>query len=108
VLLLWVVLLLAVVVGQHLTAHSIERGGYWTPSGPAPPTTEELVWYRLPPALLVTISILLFVGSKWVIPEKGTRSIVRVWGFFATFVTYLYSSIIAGWFRIMSHISYMD
>jgi len=72
VLVVWGALSLGVVVVQHLMENRTE-----IVSGTV--------------ALLVTIGIGLSVSAGRFIPEMGTRSMVRVWGFYVTFLAILYS-----------------
>jgi len=97
-LVLWAGLLLAVLFAQRATAFSFEHG-YWTPDGFTDPTPEELLWYRLPLVAIVLIAVIFLVGLRWWVPEDGTRGILRVWGFFFSFLSFLVSVGISFWFH---------
>jgi hypothetical protein len=101
----WVGLLAGIVVAQRLTAHSFEHG-HWTPSGLTSATRAELLWYRLPLVSQILISVTFFICAKWLVPEKGTRSIIRAWGFFATVVAVLCSVAMSLWYIVI--VFYMD
>ena len=102
---LWIGCILAVLVVQGLTAYSFEHG-YWTPHGPTEPTAIELLWYRLPLCLIVLVAIAFFVGLRWWVPEKGTRSMIRVCGILPTFLGLVISYCISLWYRFL--VFYMD
>ena len=98
-LLLTLVLMLAgVLIAQRLTADSFEHG-HWTPSGMTPPTRAERIWYRLPLVSLAAICIVFLILTHWLVPEKGMRSVVRLWGLFTTMVAVLLSLAISLFFN---------
>ena len=104
-LVLWVGLLLAVLVVQWETVFSFDHG-HWTPDGFTDPTSEELLWYRLPLVAIILIAVVFFVGLRWWSPEKGTRGMLRAWGFFFSFLSILVSIGISLWYSILYF--YMD
>lgn len=104
-LVLWAGSLLAVLVAQRMTAFSFESG-YWEGGHLTDPTREELLWYRLPPAAIVLLAVIFFVGLRWWVPEKGTRGMIRVWGFFFSFLSILVSMGMSCFFSVLYF--YMD
>jgi hypothetical protein len=80
----------AVLVVQRATAFAFDHG-YWTPDGGTDATRAELLWYRLPVVAILLIAGVFLVGLRWWVPEKGTRSILRVWGVLFTLVSLLVS-----------------
>ena len=95
-LMVWVAILAAVVVGQHHRADSI-RTETWS-TGVDSATEEEIDWHSEPLAWITGVSAAFFFGSKWLIPEKGSRSIIRAWGLFAALIAVLYIVAFWSWF----------
>ena len=100
---LWTGCIAAIVVAQKLTAYSFETG-HWTPNGPTPPTTIESLWYWLPSAGIILVSVIFCVGLRWWVPEKGTRGVIRVWGILPTFVGVLVSWGMTLWYHFIFYI----
>ena len=104
-LLVLVLALAGVLIAQHLTAHSFPTGS-WTPDGNTPATRAELLWYRLPPVAITVICIIFLILAHWLAPEKGMRSVIRLWGLFATMIAVLLSMAISLYFNVLYF--YMD
>jgi len=90
VLLAWGLCLIGALAGQRLAVGAFPTG-YWTPDGGTPATPSERIWYLLSPTMVVAFSVLFFVGSKWLVPEEGTRGMIRAWGCFLAFLALLVS-----------------
>lgn len=101
---LWVGCILTILVTQTSTAHSFEHG-YWTPSGSTDPTKIELLWYWLPLCLIFLVAVVFFVALRWLVPEKGTRTLIRVWGVLPTFLGLIISYSTSCWYHFWF---YMD
>jgi len=97
-------MLAGVLIAQHLTALSFPTW-YWEGLGPPPATRANLAWHRLPLPSLAVICIVFLLLARWLVPEKGMRSVIRLWGLFATMVAVLLSLAISVYF---SFFFYMD
>lgn len=111
----WLILLGGIVVVQYRPVRAFEHRRWLdykrsivSDDRPAtrPATRAELLWYHLPRVLLVCVSVGFFISAKWLVPEKGTRTMIRAWGCFATFVALLCSFAMPCWFRLV--LSMMD
>ncbi len=99
VLLVWGACLATVAAGQLLTVGTFPTG-YRTIRGETPATPEEKLWYRLPPLLILGISAIFWVAAKWLIPERGTRGIVRAWGFFLAVTSLVWTFLVSRWYAL--------
>jgi len=104
-LLLWFGLLASVLAGQHLTALSFAHG-HWTPSGGTDPTRQEVIWYSVPPVLIVLLSIAFCIALRWWAPYAPVRGFMRAMVFMTGFLAVLASFGISAWFAVFHF--YMD
>jgi hypothetical protein len=95
-LLMWFFVLFSILLVQRLTALTFPTGNWMNWQA----TFEELVWYRLPPALIIGLTVLFFIALRWLVPEKGTRSIIRVWACFFSLIAVLTSFGISAWYSM--------
>ncbi|MCY2930099.1 MAG: hypothetical protein NTV86_11510 [Planctomycetota bacterium] len=79
VLVAWAACLVGILLAQRLTVGTFQTG-HWSPSGNTPPTTEELLWYDLPLVLIIATGVLFSLAVRWLIPETGSRKVIRAWG----------------------------
>ena len=96
---LWGGLLLAVLVVQRATAHSFERIDLM-PDGTAVTTDAEVLWVQLPLVAIVVVAAAFLVGLGWLVPEKGSRGVIRAWGFLLSFLSLVASFVMSVWFGI--------
>ena len=90
VLLAWAVCLAGVLVAQRIAAEIIPTGNWLSEEGTAPTLAEEL-WHLLSPGLVLLFSVLFFLAAKRLVPEDGTRLMIRAWGVALTVVALLLS-----------------
>jgi hypothetical protein len=91
---------LAVLVAQRATVPS-STSGFWEGGQVTDSTRAELLWCRLPPTAIVLIAVIFFVGLRWCVPEKGTRGMIRAWGFFFRVLSTLVSFGMSCFFGIL-------
>ena len=96
----WLVLLVGIVVVQYRAVRPYVRTRSLA-GDDTPATRVELLWRYVPRVLLVSVSVGLFLWAKRLVPEDGTRSMIRAWGCFATFVALLCSFVIPTWLKIV-------
>ncbi len=94
----WILLLVAIIATQYLTARSFNHG-YWTQEDPIP-TTQAIIWYHLPLILIVAAFLFFTISARWFVPEKDTRTIIRAWGLLATEVAIICTLCISVWFYV--------